>query len=66
MNIGMIEIREEKKKKNQLLESLSCKSYIVYRSTDNKILGGKRYNKELEIASLTKMMTLYCCLSILE
>ena len=49
-----------------ILDSLTCKSYIVYRSSDNKILGGSKFNKELEIASLTKMMTLYVCLLLVD
>jgi len=48
------------------LPEVSAKSWIVYEAKDRKVILGKKVNKKLEVASLTKIMNLYVCLKILQ
>ncbi len=45
---------------------ISCKSYIVYENKTGQILAGKNYDTSLEIASITKVMTTWVTLQVLN
>ena len=45
-------------------EILTCKSWIAMNYEKNTYLRGDNWDKKREIASLTKMYTLYACLQI--
>ena len=40
------------------IPNISARSWIIYDRLNNEIVSGKNYNENLEIASLTKIMTL--------
>jgi D-alanyl-D-alanine carboxypeptidase len=45
---------------------VSAKSWIVYDAKDRRVIVGKKVNKKLEVASLTKIMNFYVCLKTLS
>ncbi|CAD8054516.1 unnamed protein product [Paramecium sonneborni] len=46
--------------------NVSAKSFIVYDCIENRIVSQRKSNKRMEIASLTKIMTFYITMVILE
>ena len=45
---------------------MTCKSYIIVKSDEFQIIAGKRERERFEIASITKVMTMWVCLDILD
>ena len=50
----------------RIRDRVSCKAYLVVKSEDEQIMESHWADRKYQIASLTKIMTFYVCLQILE